>query len=82
MDILKKVFPISYVSKRKDTNALVRSALLYAAVLVVYFLIGAVLGYLFGTLVAWLLGLFGILVGLYGTGGLILSVLIYCGIIK
>ena len=82
MDILKKLFPLSFLSKPKDTNALVFSALLYAAIMVAYFLISAVLGYVLGTLAAWLLGLLGTLVGLYGTAGIVLGVLIYCGIVK
>lgn len=80
MDILKKLFPLSFMSKQNNTNALVLSATLYVAVMVAYFLISAVLGYLLGTLAAWLLGLFGTLVGLYGTGGVVLSVLRYCGV--
>lgn len=82
MDILKKLFPLSFTSKPKDSNSLVRSAILYAVILVAYFLISAILGYLLGTLVSWLLGLLGTLVGLYGTGGVVLAVLCYCGILK
>ena len=82
MDVLKKLFPLSFVNKARDTNGLVRCAVWYVAILVAYFLISAILGYLLGTLVAWLLGLFGTLVGLYGTGGVVLAVLRYCGILK
>jgi hypothetical protein len=80
MSILKKLFPFSFTVTEKDT--LVRSILLYAAVAVGYFLIGAVLGFLLGRVAAWLLGLVGTLVGLYATGGIVLSILRYCGIIK
>ena len=82
MDVLRKLFPLSFINKPRDTNGLVRSAVWYATILVAYFLISSILGYLSGTLVAWLLGLFGTLVGLYGTGGVVLSVLRYCGILK
>lgn len=82
MDILKKIFPLSFLSKQKDTNALVLSAVLYGAILVAYYLISAVLGYMLGTLASWLLGLLGTLVGLYGAGGVVLAVLRYCGVIK
>ena len=82
MDVLKKLFPLSFINKQKDTNALVRCTVWYAAILVAYFLTAAIAGYLLGTLVAWLLGLFGTLVGLYGTGGVVLAVLRYCGILK
>ena len=82
MSILKKLFPFSFRTVEKDTNTLVWSILLYALVAVGYFLIGAVLGFLLGRLAAWLLGLLGTLVGLYSTGGVVLSVLRYCGIIK
>lgn len=81
MDLLKKIFPLSFRSGN-DRNALVSSALLYAAIPVVYFLISAVLGYILGTLTAWLLGLFGVLIGLYSAAGVTVSVLRYCGIIK
>jgi hypothetical protein len=81
MDLLKRLFPLSFISKPKDANALVRSLVLYGAVLVAYFLVSALLGYLLGTLVSWLLGLLGSLLGLYGTGGMVLAVLRYCDII-
>lgn len=82
MDTLKKLFPLSFLSKQKDTNALVFSLVLYVVVLVAYFLISAVLGYVLGKFTAWLLGLVGTLVGLYATGGMVLAVLRYCGILK
>lgn len=81
MDLLRKIFPLSFVSKHKDSNALVRSILWYGAALVAYFVISAVLGYCLGRFASWFLGLLGALVGLYGTGGIVLSVLRYCGMI-
>lgn len=82
MNLLKKIFPMSFMSREKNTNSLVLSILLHAAVIVAYFIGSGVLGYLLGTLAAWLLGLFGTLVGLYCAGGVVMSVLCYCGILK
>jgi hypothetical protein len=82
VSLLKKIFPVSFLSKEADTNGLVTGIVLYAAMIVGYFLVGSVLGYLLGRVVAWLLGLFGTLVCLYATGGIVLTVLRYCGILK
>ena len=49
MDVLRKLFPLSLINKPRDTNGLVRSAVWYATILVAYFLISSILGYLSGT---------------------------------
>ena len=82
MNILKIIFPISFIAREKHSNFLVLSILLYVAVIMSYFLVSGLLGFFFGNVVAWLLGLFGTIVGLYSTGGIVLSVLRHCGIIK
>lgn len=82
VNILKKLFPIAFMAKERDTNALVLSILLHVAVIVSYFLTAGILGFLLGRIASWLLGLLGTLVGLYSTGGIVLSVLRYCGVIK
>ena len=82
MKILKYVFPISFMTKEKNSNSLVISILLYAAVILSYFLCSGLLGFWLGNVIAWLLGLFGTVVGLYCTGGIVLNVLLFCGILK
>lgn len=80
--IVKNGFPLSFMTKQKNTHTLILTVLLYAAIILLYFLASALLGVLFGDVIAWLLGLFGIIVGLYSTVGIVLSVLCYCGITK
>lgn len=82
MGTVRKLFPISFMAKEKNANSLVRSILLYVAVIVAYFIASGVLGFLFGNMIAWLMGLLGTLVGLYSTCGIVLSVLQFCGILK
>lgn len=82
MDIVKKLFPLSFRPNPEDSNTLAGSIVLYVVIIVAYFLVSAVLGYLLGTLAAWLLGLLGITVGLYCTGGVVICVLRYSGILK
>jgi hypothetical protein len=82
MNILKIIFPIAFMAREKNSNSLVLGILLHVAVDVLYFLVSGLVGFFFGNVAAWLLGLFGTLVGLYSTGGIVLSVLRYCGIIK
>ena len=80
--VVESIFPLSYMVKEKNTNTLVLTILLYAAVILVYFLASALLGLLLGDIIAWLLGLFGTVVGLYSTVGIVLSLLCYWGITK
>lgn len=82
MGTLKSLFPISFVAKEKNANSLGRSILLYAVIIIAYFIASGVLGFLFGDVIAWLMGLIGTLVGLYSTCGIVLSILCYCGIAK
>ena len=82
MKILRFIFPLSLVTREKNSNSLVGSILLYVTVILGYFLFAGLLGFLLGSVVAWLLGLFGTLVGLYCTFGIVLSVLMFCGILK
>ena len=82
MKILRYIFPLSFITKEKNSNMLVVSILLYAAVILSYFLCSGLLGFLLGDVIAWLLGLFGTVVGLYCTCGMVTSVLLFCGILK
>jgi hypothetical protein len=82
VNLLRKLFPVSCAVRKADTPALIRSIVIYTAAVIAYFLITAILGYILGRAAEWLLGLFGTLLGLYSTGGVLLSVLRYCGIME
>lgn len=78
MDILKKIFPISY--KATEVNALIVS-------LIIYVLIDIVCGFVIGILtkipfIGLLFGLVGSVVGLYALVGIILSILVFVKVIK
>ena len=49
VNILKKIFPIAFMAKERDTNALVLSILLHVAVIVSYFLTAGILGLIIRT---------------------------------
>lgn len=82
MTILATLFPFSFLTRKKSTGSLVISILIYAAMILTYFLLSFLLGFFLSDLISWLLGLLGSLVGLYCTVGIILSVLRFCGIVK
>lgn len=82
MTIIAVLFPFSFLTRKKSTGSLVTSILIYAAIILAYFLLSFILGYFLNDLLSWLLGLLGSLVGLYCTGGIILSVLLFCGVLK
>ena len=78
MDLLKKLFPLSFkVSEVKD---LVISIIVYA-------LIDVVCGVLIGLLakiplIGILFSLVGTLIGIYATAGIVLSILVFVKVIK
>jgi CHASE2 domain-containing sensor protein len=82
MDILKKFFPIAFQTVQKDTNSLVKAIVIHAVVLVAYSVLTAILGWFLPEFISWLLGLLGSVIGLYCTGGIVLSVLRYCNVLK
>lgn len=86
MDVLKKIFPLSWKFTASVGN-LVVGIILY---LVLGFLFGAVAGLatilvgwipLVGSLLIWALGIVGSLVGIYALVGLIILILVYCKVI-
>lgn len=79
MDILKKIFPFSFLEK-KDVAALVIT-------IVIHVLAGIVIGIVMWLLpyipfVSTLISLTGTLINLYITGGIVFSILNYCKVIK
>lgn len=79
MDLLKKVFPISF--KYADTVAnLIIGILIYVVGNAVA---GAVIGLLAVIpLIGWLFSLAGTLLGIYGTAGIVIEILIFAKVLK
>ena len=82
MDFLRKIFPIAFGVQPKETGTLVKSILIHAiGSYVISFVLGFI-GGLIGGPVSWLLTLVGTVVGIYGTGGVVLSILKFVNVIK
>ena len=87
MDLLKKIFPLSF--KRTDSIAnLIIGILLYlivgvvvAALITLSVLIAGWLP-LVGPIIAWALGVVSSLIGVYVLAGIIIQVLVFAGILK
>lgn len=78
MDVLKKLFPYSF--NIQDTNNFVIKLIVYVVVGIVA---GTVIGLLSAIpLVGWLFSLVGTLVSLYVTVGLVLTILVFCKVLK
>ena len=83
MDILKKVFPLSF-KFHGDANKLVTGILIYVilGVLVGSVGIGLLTALIPIPLVDWLLGTVATLVGVYTVFGIIIEVLVQCRLLK
>ncbi len=79
MDMLKRIFPFSFLEK-KDVVTLVVYILLHLAVGVVAGVLIGLLSHL--PLVGWLIALVGSLVDLYVLVGIVLSVLDFMNVLK
>lgn len=79
MDILKKIFPFSFLEK-KDVAALVITIVIHVLAGIVFGLVMWLLPYI--PFVSTLINLTGTLVDLYITGGIVLCILNYCKVIK
>ncbi len=82
MDFLKKLFPLAFGVVPQQSNTLVKSILIHVAISVGWVIISAILGAICGSGIAWFTGLVGYVVGLYTTGGIVLSILRYVKVIK
>lgn len=79
MDILKKVFPISF-KFTQDVANLIIGILIYVVGGAVA---GAVIGFLTGIpLVGWLFGIVGSLIGIYSLAGIVIQVLVFAKVLK
>lgn len=87
MDMLKKIFPLSFKEK-KDVAALVINLIIHLVVAIiggaVIALAGMLTGWIpvLGALIGWVLGIIGTLVSAYCLIGGVLSVLDYLKVLK
>ena len=80
MDMLKKFWPTPFKVKEKDVNSFVVQLIIFVVVCAIA---GAVIGILAKIpLIGLIFGIIGWLVELYGTIGIALCILLFCGIIK
>ena len=80
MDMLKKFWPTPFKVKEKDVNSFVVQLIIFVVVCAIA---GAVIGILAKIpLIGLIFGIIGWLVELYGTIGIELCILLFCGIIK
>ncbi|MBE6925106.1 MAG: hypothetical protein E7466_07735 [Ruminococcaceae bacterium] len=81
MDKIKPFFPFAFNFKAKDVTGLIVS-------IIIHFVVGAVLGIVFGWLLAGipiigiLFGIIGWAGDLYCTAGIVFAILTFCGVIK
>jgi len=78
MDLLKKLFPISFKSTEKNP---------FIIALIVYIVVGFIAGLVIGLLskipiIGFVFGIVGAIFGLYTTVGLVLSILVFLKVIK
>lgn len=88
MDFLKKILPMAFNVVPKESNTLVKSIIIhaligYVAPSVISFILGFIGGLagIEGVMIA-LSGLIGTVLGVYGTGGIVVSILKFVGVIK
>ena len=86
MDILKKIFPLSFRFADTVVN-LVIGILIYVVACAVAGFVLSLLGILsaipvVGVILGWLLGVIGSIIGLYGLIGIVLELLVFFKVIK
>ncbi len=79
MDILKKVFPISFKFANDVANLIIG--------IIIYVVIGAIAPVVLGILgflpvIGWILGIVASLVGIYCLAGIIIEVLVFAKVLK
>ncbi len=87
MDILKKLFPLSWKYANDVANVVVGAILYVVAGIIagaVIWLAGAITGWipLLGALVGWVLGIIGSLFEVYVIAGIVVLILVYLKVIK
>ncbi len=87
MDVLKKLFPLSF-KKMEKAGDLVMGIIVYLIAAIVAALViwvaTLVVGWIpvVGSLVGWVLGLIGGLIDLYALVGIVIQILVYTKVIK
>lgn len=87
MDMLKKLFPLSF-KENAEVKDLVISIVVYVAAMVVagliFFLVGSLLGWipLIGLLLGIVMKVIGVVIEIYCVGGIVLAILDYCKLLK
>ena len=76
LTVARCLFPLSFLTKRNRKLSLVTGILIYTGILLLYVMLSMVLGHN----TPWLTAILGILLGLYGTCGILVAVLLYFGI--
>lgn len=79
MDMLKKIFPLSFRFADSAVNLIIG--------ILIYLVIDAIAGFVLGVLgaipvIGIVAGLIGSLVGIYGLAGIVIEVLVFCKILK
>jgi hypothetical protein len=87
MDILKKLFPLSWKYANDVANVVVGVILYVVAGIIagaVIWLAGAITGWipLLGALIGWVLGIIGSLFEVYVIAGIVVLILVYLKVIK
>ena len=88
MDFLRKILPIAFNVVPKENSTLVKSIVIHAIIgyvvsSVIGFILGVIGGLLdIGAVMVALSGLIGSVLGIYGTGGIVVSILKFVGVIK
>ena len=87
MDILKKIFPLSW-KFTKDVANFIIGIVIYLVLGVAFGLVAGlaalIVGWIpvVGALLIWVLSVIGSLIGIYSLVGLILLILVFCKVIK
>ena len=87
MDILKKLFPLSF-KKMSEVKELIIAIVIYLVVAILagvaIFLATLIVGWIpvVGALIGWLLGIVGSLIDLYALAGIVIAILTYTKVIK
>ncbi len=86
MDIVKKIFPLSF--SIKDTGNFVVKLLVYLLGGVIFGVLAGLAGLLFGwiplvgPILMWAISVIGSIIGVYCLAGLIILILVFCKVIK
>ena len=87
MNVLKKIFPLSWNFTKSTANFVV-GIIVHLLLGVIFSLVAGLAGFIVGWIpfvgdvLIWALGVIGSLIGIYSLVGLILLILVFCKVIK